>query len=237
MTLRYCVVDRFVLHWLDQGPSPRLWGSVGSGHVRLQPPRADAPLHFNWKWFSSLPNQAVCDHQHQFLVVFTGFPGWVLVSRVLWNSPLYTGGDGGICLHFQACCPHESMQESRVDFHRSQVHPSSHQSLVCHWKDIQDYKVQMASSICQICICSKGCCPPTESNSMFQRQIPQIQFGLLIVLSVFWGCFFSIFFTQLITYQLIIIILSGHDFAEVAVFFIIWTLMWLIVWLILLVLA
>ncbi|XP_042349776.1 putative nuclease HARBI1 [Plectropomus leopardus] len=84
----------------------RAVGSIDGCHIRIKPPSLDAQCYLNRKLFPSIQLQAVCDHRGRYLDIFAGYPGSVHDSRVLKNSPLYTGqlyppqgffilGDGG----------------------------------------------------------------------------------------------------------------------------------------------
>ncbi|KAM3623513.1 uncharacterized protein V6R79_012060 [Siganus canaliculatus] len=66
-------------------------GSIDGCHIRIKPPSVDGQCYINRKLFPSVNLQAMCDHQGMYIDILTGYPGSMHDSRVLKNSPLYTG--------------------------------------------------------------------------------------------------------------------------------------------------
>ncbi|KAL1268774.1 hypothetical protein QQF64_034137 [Cirrhinus molitorella] len=93
----------------------RAVGAIDGCHIRIKPPANNSHCYYNRKLFHSIQPQAITDYQGKFLDVFVGYPGSVHDSRVLRNSPVYSGslypppgkfilGDGGYpCLSAPIC--------------------------------------------------------------------------------------------------------------------------------------
>lgn len=66
-------------------------GAIDGCHVRIKKPAGpDAQDYFNRKLFYSVQLQAIYDSNGFFLDTFVGYPGSVLDTRVLKNSPVNT---------------------------------------------------------------------------------------------------------------------------------------------------
>lgn len=104
-------------------------GAIDGCHIRIKAPAGPASTDYtNRKLFHSVQLQAVCDSGGRFLDTFTGYPGSVHDTRVLKNSPIYTGqlyppagyfivGDGGYpCIEQPICLmtPYREPLQSRV---------------------------------------------------------------------------------------------------------------------------
>ena len=65
-------------------------GAIDGCHIRVQCPGDEKRDDYsNYKLFTSIQLQALCDHRGKFLDIFTGYPGSVNDPRILRNSPLF----------------------------------------------------------------------------------------------------------------------------------------------------